>query len=451
MLPRILGLEVEYGFIGTRADGTTIDDETLGEALFSRIQRRTGQRDAFLENGGRIYLDVGNHPEYATPECVDPLDAITHERAGMAIMWRLVEQTQQALSRHYGEPVTLRLLRNNVDARGHSWGYHENYSVKRSGDFNRLVRLLLPFLVSRQIISGTGHLVKMPSGEYRYLSSQRALHIDDGFSNETTQKRPFINDRDETHADPSRWRRLHVIGADTPMNEYQAWLSLAITMLVLDLIESGAVWREFNLAHVGKALRAIAQDLTCRQRIDLEAGRCASALDIQWAYAERISQWIDAGHGNPMNRHILAEWTATLQDLETDPMAMADRLDWVMKYQMLLDYKHRHQLKIDDPRLALVDMQYHNCDPNGGLFWLAQAHNRVVHCIDPLAINDAMVTPPANTRAHLRGRFIQAANGAKVPYQAGWAHVKALGFALDLTNPFTCHDERVEMLIRKLA
>ena len=220
MDPRIIGLEVEYGLVGVRQDGTPIDDATLGAACFDRVQRRHGQSDAFLENGGRIYLDVGNHPEYATPECINPLDAITHERAGMAIMGHLVAQAQDRLARAYDQPVAVRLLRNNVDAAGHSWGYHENYSVHRHSDYGRMVNLLLPFLVSRQLISGTGSLTRLPNGEWRYLMSQRALHIAAGLNSETTQKRPFINDRDETHADPSRWRRLHVIGADTPMNEY---------------------------------------------------------------------------------------------------------------------------------------------------------------------------------------------------------------------------------------
>lgn len=451
MDPRIIGLEVEYGLSGVCADGTRIDDATLGAAVFERVQRRHGQADVFIENGGRIYLDVGNHPEYATPECISPLDAITHERAGMAIITTLVWRAQDRLSEAYGQPVSLRLLRNNVDTHGNSWGYHENYSVARRSDYQRIVRLLLPFLVSRQIISGTGSLATMPSGELRYLMSQRALHIAAGLNSETTQKRPFINNRDETHADPSRWRRLHVIGADTPMNEYQAWLSIATATLVLDVIEAGAVWREFNLADVGLALRTIAQDLTCRNRVELEGGRAASALDIQWAYAERIHQWIEAGNGTKANRHILDEWVKTLQGLEADPMAMTDRLDWPLKYQMLLEYKARHQLPITDARLALIDQEYHNCDLDKGLFWRAQAGQRTVQSIRPEEISLAMTTPPYNTRAHLRGRFIAAASQARVPWQAGWAHVEAAGIRLDITNPFAYVDERVESLMRKLG
>lgn len=451
MDPRIIGLEVEYGLSGVCQDGTRIDDATLGAAVFDRIHRRHGQSDTFIENGGRIYLDVGNHPEYATPECINPLDAITYERAGMAIMAHLVAQAQTRLEGAYDQPVSLRLLRNNVDAKGNSWGYHENYSITRQSDYQRIVSLLLPFLASRQIISGTGSLTQLPSGEIRYLMSQRAMHIAAGINSETTQKRPFINDRDETHADPSRWRRLHVIGADTPMNEYQAWLCLAITTLVLDVIEAGAVWREFNLANMGQALRTIAADLTCRQRVELEGGRAASALDIQWAYAERIGQWIDAGNGTKANRHILDEWTKTLQGIETDPMGMTDRLDWPLKYQMLLEYKARHQLSIRDARLALIDQEYHNCDMDRGLFWRAQAGWRTVQCIRPEEISLAMTTPPYNTRAHLRGRFIEAATQARVPWQAGWAHVEAAGIRLDITNPFAYVDERVESLIRKLG
>ncbi|WP_336251072.1 proteasome accessory factor PafA2 family protein [Stomatohabitans albus] len=451
MMSRIIGLEVEYGLIGICADGSAIDDETLGAALFDRIQRRSGHRDIFLENGGRLYLDVGNHPEYATPECIDPLDAITYERAGMTIMHKLVQRTQTKLTEAMGQPVMLHLLRNNVDSHGHSWGYHENYSVDRAGDYRRLVSLLLPFLVTRQLISGTGHLMTTAHGEYRYVISQRAFHIADGLSDETTHHRPFINDRDETHADPSQWRRLHVIGGDTPMHTYQAWLSLAITQLVLDVIESGAVWREFNLANIGRALRTIAQDLTGRQRVDLEGGRAASALDIQWAYCERIGQWIEAGHGNPMNRHVHHEWVQTLNGLEANPMEMADRLDWVLKYQMLLDYKQRHQLSVHDARLALIDMHYHHCDPNIGLFWRAQEKGHTVQCVDDDVIADAMVIPPSNTRASIRGRFITAANQANVPWEAGWAQVKAMGVVYDMMNPFTTHDERVESLIRKFA
>ena len=226
---------------------------------------------------------------------------------------------------------------------------------------------------------------------------------------------------------------------------------MAITTLVLDLIEAGAVWREFTLANVGQALRTIAQDLTGRTRVDLEGGRCASALDIQWAYAERIGQWIDAGNGTRDNRHILNEWVKTLEGIEHDPMAMTDRLDWPLKYQMLLEYKRRHGLAISDARLALIDQEYHNCDLSTGLFWRAQAGKRTVQCVAPEEISLAMVTPPYNTRAHLRGRFIQAATQARVPWQAGWAHVKAAGISLDMTNPFTYVDERVESLIRKLG
>lgn len=448
MARRIIGLEVEYGLIGVREDASLIDDEQLGAALFAPVKRRTGDRDAFLENGGRIYLDVGNHPEYATPECVGAKDAVIWEQAGMEIMRQFVARAQRRLSEEEGLPVALRLLRNNVDAQGQSWGYHENYSVKRDFPFEDMARLLLPFLISRQIIAGTGSLARIPDGSLRYLISQRALHISDGLSGETTQRRPFINDRDETHADPTRWRRLHIIGGDTPMNSYQAWLSLAITTMVIDVIETGAIWREFPITDVAQALRDIALDLTCQQRIDLADGRAASALDIQWAYAERVSQWLDAGHGNLEHKQILSAWIDLLNALERDPMALGDKLDWVLKYQILLQYKQRHGLKLHDARLALIDYHYHSCDPKTGLFYVAQRGNFALDFIDQDEIYHAMLNPPTDTRAALRGRLIRAATHANVDWSAGWAQVKANGVALDLLDPFTAHDLRVDQLIR---
>ena len=280
--------------------------------------------NVFLENGARLYLDVGSHPEYATPECDSIADLVVHDKAGERILEGLVRSAEQRL-REEGIRGEVYLFKNNTDSAGNSYGCHENYLVERDGDFAKFTDVLIPFLVTRQVYAGAGKVLQTARGAM-YCVSQRAEHIWEGVSSATTRSRPIINTRDEPHADAERFRRLHVIVGDSNMSEYTTFLKVGATSIVLRMLEEDSrPWRDLTLENPIRAIREISHDITCRRRVRLANGRELSAVEIQSEYLQRALQFAKRRGLSPLEEQALAMWEHVMTHLENDPLKLVDR------------------------------------------------------------------------------------------------------------------------------
>ena len=288
---RIFGLENEYGVTCTFRGQRRLSPDEVARYLFRRVVSWGRSSNVFLRNGARLYLDVGSHPEYATPECDNLIDLVTHDKAGERILEGLLVDADRRL-REEGIAGDIYLFKNNTDSAGNSYGCHENYLVGRHGEFGRLADVLIPFLVTRQIICGAGKVLQTPRGAV-YCVSQRAEHIWEGVSSATTRSRPIINTRDEPHADAERFRRLHVIVGDSNMSETTMLLKVGATDLVLRMVEAGTVMRDLTLENPIRAIREVSHDMTGRRKVRLANGREVSALEIQQEYLSKAIEFID--------------------------------------------------------------------------------------------------------------------------------------------------------------
>ena len=279
---RIFGLENEYGVTCTFRGHRRLSPDEVARYLFRRVVHWGRSSNVFLENGARLYLDVGSHPEYATPECDSVTELVAHDKAGERILEGLLDAAEVRL---HEEGITgdVFLFKNNTDSAGNSYGCHENYLIAREGEFSRMADMLIPFLISRQIFTGAGKVLVGPRGAH-FAISQRADHIWEGVSSATTRSRPIINTRDEPHADAERYRRLHVIVGDSNMNEWTTFMKVGITDLVLRMIEGNTVMRDLTLENPIRAIREISHDVTCRRTVRLANGRELSALEIGRAH-----------------------------------------------------------------------------------------------------------------------------------------------------------------------
>lgn len=449
MRRRIFGIENEYGVTCTFQGQRRLSPDEVARYLFRRVVSWGRSSNVFLENGARLYLDVGSHPEYATPECDSPLQAVTHDKAGERIVEELVVSAEQRLAEE-GIAGRISLFKNNTDSAGNSYGCHENYLVARVGEFQRLAEALIPFLVTRQLFAGAGKVLQTPRGAIFSLA-QRAEHIWEGVSSATTRSRPIINTRDEPHADAERFRRLHVIVGDSNMSEYTAWLKVATCDLVLRMLEEQSVMRDLSLDNPIRAIREISHDMTGTCRVRLANGREMSALDIQHAYLERVERFVQAsGETDDEAKRVIAEWRYVLEQLATDPMSLGRQLDWVAKYQLIDSYRAKHDLPLGHAKVQMVDLAYHDVMRDRGLYHLLVRQGRVERLIADEDIEQAMVTPPATTRAALRGRFITAAKANRRDYTVDWVHLKLNDQAQRTVlckDPFRNDDERVDRLI----
>ena len=449
MRRRIFGIENEYGVTCTFKGQRRLSPDEVARYLFRRVVSWGRSSNVFLENGARLYLDVGSHPEYATPECDSPRQAIIHDKAGERIVEELVLAAETRLAEE-GLAGRISLFKNNTDSAGNSYGCHENYLVARVGEFQRLAEALIPFLVTRQVFAGAGKVLQTPRGPIFSLA-QRAEHIWEGVSSATTRSRPIINTRDEPHADAERFRRLHVIVGDSNMSEYTSWLKVATCDLVLRMLEEQAVTRDLSLDNPIRAIREISHDLTGTRRIRLASGREMSALDIQQAYLERVERFVAASHDSDEEaKRVIAEWRYVLEHLANDPMALGRQLDWVAKYQLIESYQAKHDLSLSDPRIHMLDLAYHDVVRDRGLYHLLARQGRVQHLLDEEEIRAATTEPPATTRAALRGAFIRQAKAKRRDYTVDWVHLKLNDQAQRTVlckDPFRFEDERVDRLI----
>jgi proteasome accessory factor A len=449
---RIFGLENEYGVTCTLRGQRRLSPDEVARYLFRRVVSWGRSSNVFLANGARLYLDVGSHPEYATPECDSIYDLVVHDKAGERILEQLLESAEQRL-REEGIRGIIYLFKNNTDSAGNSYGCHENYLTSRRDDFSHYAEVLIPFLVSRQIYAGAGKVLQTARGAM-YCISQRAEHIWEGVSSATTRSRPIINTRDEPHADAERYRRLHVIVGDSNMSEYATFLKVGTCAILLRMLEEpNVVLRDMTLENPIRAIREISHDMTCKRKVRLANGREASALEIQSEYLTRALRYAERRDLSPLETQALQMWEHSLTQIEKDPLGLDRECDWVIKYKLLEAYREKHDLPLSHPKVSLIDLQYHDVNRERGLFYKMQNRGLVERICDDEDIDIAVDTPPQTTRARLRGEFIRRAKERKRDYTVDWVHLKLNDQAQRTVlckDPFKARDERVEKLIASL-
>ena len=452
MQRRIFGIETEFGVTCTFHGQRRLSPDEVARYLFRRVVSWGRSSNVFLRNGSRLYLDVGSHPEYATAECDDLAQLVTHDKAGERILEDLLVDAERRLADE-GIGGDIFLFKNNTDSAGNSYGCHENYLVARAGEFSRIADVLLPFLVTRQLVCGAGKVLQTPRGAV-YCLSQRAEHIWEGVSSATTRSRPIINTRDEPHADAERYRRLHVIVGDSNMSEVTTLLKVGTANLVLEMVEEGVAFRDFTLDNPIRAIREISHDLTGRRGVRLAGGREASALDIQREYYTRAAEHVARRGSDPLTDRVMELWDRTLGAVEQGDLSLIDReIDWAIKHRLVERYRAKHRMDLSNPRVAQLDLAYHDIRRGRGLFDLLQRKALVDRVTDDGEIEAAKDTPPATTRAKLRGDFIAAAQAAGRDFTVDWVHLKLNDQAQRTVlckDPFRAVDERVERLIASL-
>jgi proteasome accessory factor A len=448
---RIFGMENEYGVTCTLRGQRRLSPDEVARYLFRRVVSWGRSSNVFLENGARLYLDVGSHPEYATPECDSLYDLIAHDKAGERVLEGLLHSAEQRLAEE-GIRGQVHLFKNNTDSAGNSYGCHENYLVSRQADFQRMIDTLIPFFVSRQVFAGAGKLLQTARGTVFSLA-QRAEHIWEGVSSATTRSRPIINTRDEPHADAERYRRLHVIAGDSNMSEYVTYVKVGTTVALLQMLEDDVVFRDLTLENPIRAIREISHDITCRRRVRLANGRELSALDIQWEYLERVMRYARSP-GFPAQVHSAIQmWEHLLTGLEKDPLSLRRELDWVMKHHLIEEYSASREAPLNDPRLAMIDLSYHDVSRDRGLYYLLERKGLMERVVTDEDVNKALNVPPQTTRARLRGEFIKAAKDRNRDFTVDWVHLKLNDQAQRTVlckDPFRAVDERVDKLIQSL-
>jgi proteasome accessory factor A len=434
-IPKVIGTETEYGI---SAVGSPDFNPVLSSSLlistyagtlrkirwdyeqesplrdargFEPVQVREpaeedlGLANVILPNGARYYVDHA-HPEYSTPECASPRDLVVHDKAGERILERSLLEMQKALPA--GQRIAI--YKNNSDGKGNSYGTHENYLIDRATPFGNIVRDLTPFLVSRQVFTGAGKVGGEAPWDDRdrhlFQLTQRADFFEAEVGLETTLKRPIINTRDEPHADPEKYRRLHVIVGDANMNEVATYLKVGTTALVLRMIEDEYL-PDLTLVNPVSALHHVSRDLSCAETVRLADDRRLTAVQIQWEYLERARKYVEQEDETPADLDVLERWESVLTGLETDPTTLHRQLDWVAKLRVLEGYRERDRLEWSDPKLRLIDLQYHDLRRDKGLYYRLADTDKADRLVADQEIDRAIMEPPDDTRAFFRGRCIE--------------------------------------------
>lgn len=420
---RIYGLENEYGIICTsdRRGGKALSIQNAVMYLFREIISGRMYPDVFLENGARFYQDIGCHPEYATPECDNVSDLVSHDKAGERIIERLSVAAERKMQAD-GFLGRISVFKNNTDTPGNTYGCHENYLMDRRVSFRQLASQLIPFFVTRQVFAGAGKVKSANRGGYAI--SQRAQHIREEISIATTTARGIINTRDEPHADREKYRRLHVIVGDSNMSEFATYLKIGTTAIILRMIEDNFIKQRLALRDSVRAIQQISEDITCTRKIELENGKRLSGVEMQWEYLECAKQYFEQAESDPITDQIMARWEYVLTCLETDPMQLDRELDWVIKKKLIETYAASRQLKWNSAKVMMLDLQYHNIRPELGLYYKLEKDGRVERIVSDDDVERAMHHPPETTRAKFRGRFVKLANERKILCGVNWSYIQ---------------------------
>ena len=488
--PRVLGTETEFGIASRDAAATdpisnslaviahypglsvphaVWDYENENPLLDARGFEVEGERERpnpdynrqlnkVLANGGRLYVD-GAHPEYSTPECTSPREVVAFER----VSERILAQCLGDMARARGREQFL-LYKNNSDGKGNSYGYHENYMVARAVPFERLVKILAPFFVTRPIYAGAGKVgSENQTSPTDYQISQRADFFECLVDLNTMVKRPIVNSRDEPHADYGKYRRLHVIVGDANMAELSTYLKVGTLAIVLDLIEAGAEIPQFELDDPVLGIKQVSRDLTMKGSLKLADGRSTTAVEVQRGYLKAAMDYYACHELNQVTKDVLVRWEDVLDKLERDPRSLAGELDWAAKRHLIESYMDRKGCDWNDPRVRLMDLQYHDIRPEKGLYYTLERSHLIERVVQDVEVTRAEFMPPPGTRAYFRGRCIgkfsksiYGASWTSVLFDVGNAAIKKVPLmdplrgTASLTADLLDHSETAEALLAKL-
>ena len=459
---RIIGVETEYGITcAPTADGPPpMNADHAARELFDPVVQRSRSSNVFTRGGARLYLDVGSHPEFATAECDRLEDVLAQDRAGELVMADLAEQANARLAAT-GVPGRIHLLKNNRDAEGNGFGCHENYLVRRRGDFWNDARTLVPHLVTRQILVGAGHIAadgdtrRAADGLGGYVFSQRADQMWDAVSSATTRARPLINTRDEPHADAERYRRMHVIVGDSNIAQGSTLLKVAAMDLLLDYLEHGGDLGDLALADPMRAIRDTCHDMTGGVLLERSDGRTITPLEMQAEHLGRLRDHVAQGiEVTALHEAALELWERGLQALRLQQPEIVDtELDWAVKQRLLTRYCQRHDTDLTDPRVSRLALAYHDVSPGEGLRQRLEDAGLLHRFVDEATCRRAVDTPPATTRARLRGAVVGRAEDLRRDVSVDWVRVRlddGVCSPVTLNDPFCAVDERIDALLESM-
>ncbi|HLS04190.1 MAG TPA: Pup--protein ligase [Actinomycetales bacterium] len=446
---RIFGIETEVGIAVDAPAGLNLGPEEVARAMFRPVVTWGRSSNVFLPNGARLYLDVGSHPEYATGECDSVHQLIVHDRAGDRILQGMAEKAQAGLGDEES-PVAVHLFKNNLDSEGNSLGCHENYLVRRKIPLQRYTDPLIPFLVSRTLLTGSGGIFTDSAGS-RFVLSPRAFHVWEAVSSATTRSRPMINSRDEPHADPEHFRRLHIIVGDSSRAEPTVALKIGAMDLVLRMIEAGVNFSDVRLVKPITALRVVSNDIRGKKTLELASGKRTTALALQERFLARAQDFVAQNGANAQDRSVLDLWERAVAAIaDKDLEAIGTELDWVIKYRLFQRYRERSGAQWSDPRLARLDLAYHDLSPDRGIFERLEEAGEIKRLTTEREVLQALVTPPQTTRAKLRGDFVRYAQEHGVEYTVDWVHLRLNApptRTVACRDPFVAQDDRVAALL----
>lgn len=401
------------------------DARGFGHETYGPLDPEGAVVNSVLANGARMYVDHA-HPEYSSPESYDPLEAALYDKVGELVMHRAAK----AAVEQSGKNVSL--YKNNSDGKGNSYGAHENYLLSRETPFGDVIRYAMTFLVTRQVFTGAGKVgTENDRPKVDFQITQRADFFEEEVGLETTLKRPIINTRDEPHGDPSKYRRLHVILGDANLSEVQNFLKLGTTALMLAALEDGAIPDPLDLLDPVEACWQVSHDLGLSRPIQLDGGGTATVLELQERYLEWLSKYVEKEMDDPVWDQVVTEWERVLNGLSADPMTMADTLDWVAKKRVFEGFMDREGTNWSSPKLRALDLQYHDVDPEKGLYYRMLSKGAMRRLFDDDQIANAAINPPERTRAYFRGRCVErfsdslvAANWDSLVFDVGESHLK---------------------------
>lgn len=454
MRRRVFGIETEYGITcaSTRGGEPPLSAEQAAEALFQRAPGNGRSTNMFLQNGGRLYLDVGAHPEYATAECAGVWDLLAQVRAGSDILAEMSEKTTGSLQAE-GIPGQIHLFANNFDSSGNSFGCHENYLLRRRRDFREMADALITFFVTRQVIAGAGDVKQDDNGHHYYAFSARSDQMHDSLSAATTRVRPIINTRDEPLADAGDYRRLHVIVGDTNIAEPTTALKVAATDMVLNAMEQGVGYRDLALADPMGAIRKISDDVSGTAKVELADGALRTAAELQEEILVRSLKVLDVPSLSPLYRYLLDLWGRTVDAVKKGDWSPIDReIDFAIKKKLLDGYVSRSGLSLGDPKVTRLLLSYHDIT-EGGLAPRLEDTGLMVRLTDRQQVTRAMEEPPSDTRASLRGEVIRKAARAGRNLGVDWVTLRLEGYGTQVTlqDPFSTEDPRVASMLSTIA
>ena len=434
-IPTIMGTEIEYGIIVKNSpefdpisscvllvnayredpEGRILWDydqeNPLADARGFQVdgekytpnQQENIARNKTLINGARYYVDHA-HPEYSCPEVTNARDLVLHEKAGERVM----EISRREATELLPQGAQMLLHKNNSDRKGNSYGSHENHLMDRRASFKRIVEYLLPFFATRQVYCGAGKVGSENRGRScDFQISQRADFFETEVALDTMVKRPIINTRDEPHADREKYRRLHIIVGDSNMSEYTIYLRSGVTALILSMIEDGAIDQDLVLRDPVQSIKEVSHDPTLKREIQLDNGKKMTAVEIQTAFLEMALTYAARNPVDDAVREVLDEWQEVMSLLANDPMQLRDRIDWVAKKALIESFMDRQGLDWQDPKVQMMDLQYHDTRPDKGLYFMLERQGKMRRICTDEEINAAVFRPPSDTRAFFRGECLR--------------------------------------------